>query len=329
MPTAQQKSIFLFYGDDTYSSSQKVKIWGKEFVKKHGDINFEIIEGKTFNTTDFVTNMEAIPFLSEKRLIIIKGLLSKIKADDQKRIAKSLEKTPDFCILVFHEEQAPDKRTALFKKISKLGKVEEFKKMSPYEFQKWTLNRAKKENININQQNANFLNQHCGYELWTVSNELEKLKLFTNNKEVTKEIIESIVTPSLSASIFKLTDSLAEKNAKASLKTLEILQDSGEELNMIFFMIVRHFRILIQVSDMISKGNPQNSIQKKLKQHPFVIQKTSSQSKNFTMELLEKIYKKLLQIDIEIKTGIIKSYQADKTELKLTIEKLIVECCNK
>ncbi|MEK7086110.1 MAG: hypothetical protein AAB953_03810, partial [Patescibacteria group bacterium] len=89
----------------------------------------------------------------------------------------------------------------------------------------------------------------------------------------------------------------------------------------------RHFRILIQVHELINKGENSFTITKKLQQHPFVIQKTSYQEKNFSKEKLEKIYQQFLEIDTKVKTGIIKSYKTDEKEFELAIEKLIIDCC--
>ncbi|MBD3360847.1 DNA polymerase III subunit delta [Candidatus Peregrinibacteria bacterium] len=323
-----KKTIYLFCGEDTYSSNKKIKFWKNEFIKKYGDeSNIEIIDGKNMDTTRFSTNLETVPFLSDKRLLIVKDFLTAGSKDDQKKIAESLIKTPDFCIVVFHENNSPNKTGSLFKKIKQIGTIEEFNHLTPAQLTKWILKKAGKENINISQPTAHHLSLHCGLELWRISNELQKLKLYSNGNEITSQIIDELVVPSLSASIFKLTDAIAGKNPKQSLKTLQILKDSGEELTKIFFMIVRHFRILIQVHDMIQKDERQSTIIKKLKQHPFVIQKTSNQSKNFTPEKLEEIYSKFLQIDKKLKTGIIKIYQGDDREYKLAIEKLIIDCC--
>lgn len=324
-----QNSIFLFYGEDSYSSTQKLRLWKKEFIKKYGEESIDIIEGKRLDPAEFTTNIEALPLFSEKRLMIVKDFLAKGKAEVQKRIAESLGKATESCIVLFHENEIPDKRTSLFKKLSKIGKVEEFKPLHPSEISKWIMEKAKKENIQISFMTTNYLGQHCGLDLWTISNELEKLKTYANNKEITKEMIDELCTPSLSSSIFKLTDAVAQKNAKQSLQTFKILRESGEDPIKIFFMIVRHFRILIQVHEMINKGEKSFTITKKLKQHPFVIQKSSSQSKNFTRENLEEIYKRLLEIDIRTKTGKIKKYKSDNREFELEIEQLIIDCCSK
>lgn len=329
MSENKEKPVYLFFGDNSYASYQKLKFWKEEFVKKHDENSLEIIEGKSLDSAEFTTNIEAIPFLSEKRLIIVKDFLSQRKSEDQKRIADHLDKASELCIILFYETDSPDKRSSLYKKIQKIGKVEEFNEPNPNQLTKWILEQAKERNIKIDFTNANYLSQHCGVNLWTLASELEKLKAYTQDQEVSKASIDLICTPSLTSSIFKLTDSVAQKNQKASLKIFQILDQSGEDLVKVFFMLVRHFRILIQVQEMVSKGEAAFSITKKLKQHPFVIQKTSEQSKNFSAKKLEAIYAKLLEIDIKMKTGGIKTYAGDNKEFALAIEQLIIDCCQK
>lgn len=323
-----QKTVFLFHGEDKYSSNEKLLLWKNEFIRKYGEeSNIEVLDGRALEPRNFISNLETMPFLCEKRLIIVKDLFKSKKTDDQKAVAEAIEKTPDFCVVIFHENDSADKRTTLYKRILKIGKVEEFNNLKPQEVTNWALNRAKKDNIKIDLKTANFLTEHCGNELWKVSKELEKLHAYAENNPITTKMIEDFVTPALSSSVFKLTDAVAGKKVDESLKVLKTLKESGEELTMVFFMIVRHFRILIQVFDMISKGEHVSTITKKLKQHPFVIQKTTQQSKNFNLETLEKIYKELLKIDKNFKTGIIRIYKQDDREFQLAIEKFIINCC--
>lgn len=322
-----KKTVYLFYGDDRYSLNQKLKFWQDEFVKKYGENSLEIIDGARLDADNFSTNLESLPFLSDKRLVLVKDFLDLGKEDKQKQIASAIENTPDFCLLIFQENEVPKKTNPIYKKISKIGTLQEFKSLMPTEITKWITDKAKKENIKISFFTANYLTQQCGPELWTISNELDKLALFANGKEITKEMIDDICIPSLTSSIFKLTDEVAQKNAKASLRTFRILKDSGQELNGIFFMLVRHFRILTQVEELVNKGESAAEITKKLKQHPFVIQKTSLQARNFNRQKLVEIYEEMLAIDKGVKTGIIKSFKGDNREFELAIEKFIINCC--
>jgi len=80
-----------------------------------------------------------------------------------------------------------------------------------------------------------------------------KLALYADGKPIPSEAIENMACPNLSTSIFKLTDYLGQRNAKLAIKTLDILLESGEDIVKSLFMVVRHFRILIQVRACVDK----------------------------------------------------------------------------
>jgi len=326
--TTTKKAIHLFYGENTYGSLQKLKVWQEQFIEKYGgETNVEIIEGKKLVPAEFDTNLQTMPFLAEKKLIIIKNFLAEGKTEEQKRVTDSLAKTPDFTMVIFYEIKTPDKRTSLYQKINKMGNAKEFTTPSPAEVTKQILFEAKKSDIKISSTAALYLSTQCSMNLWLVFGELDKLATYANGKEITQKMIDELVTPTLSSSIFKLTDALAVKKVKESLRVFRILIDSGEEAGMVFFMIVRQFRILIQIRELVEKNASQGEMIKKLKQHPFVIQTASKQAKNFTIPQIENIYKELLEIDRKVKTGIIKSLAGNTSEFQLAIEKLIINCC--
>jgi DNA polymerase III subunit delta len=325
--TKDKKTIYLFFGEDTFSSNQKVNVWRKEFEKKFGDINIEILEGQKLEANDLSGYIEAAPFLGEKRLVVIYDFLSKGKKDEQKKAAEVIENTPDTCICAFVENHSPDQRTSLFKKIKMIGQTHEFKFMTEAQVTGWILEKSKTQNIQISQNNANYLASLTGPNLWTLKNELEKIKMYCKEREVTQNDLDDLVKPTMTSSVFKLTDYLSAKNTKKSLETFNILRDSGEELIKILFMIARHFRILIQVHDLQKQNFMKNDIISKTGEHPYVIQIAMNQSRNFDMEKLKEIYRALFDLDVGIKTGKIASSGDSKKELIIAIEKFIVDLC--
>ena len=68
-------------------------------------------------------------------------------------------------------------------------------------------------------------------------------------------------------------------------------------------MITRQFRLLIQVKELQEKGLPAPEMAKAIGQHPFVVDKVGQQTRNFTLDQLERIYAHLLDLDVAIKTG--------------------------
>lgn len=326
---ADKKNVYLFFGEDTYSSTKKAKFWRNAFEKKHGgDINIAILEGKKLTSSVLESDMQSTPFLAEKRLIIVEDFLNRGAKDEQKKVAEILEKDlPDFCVIVFVENKVPDKRSSLYKKLNKVGHSEEFKLLIGSALTGWIQKTATAKGLYLSASLDDYLGKLAGSDLWNLNNEIDKLKTYSQTNQVTKEVIDALVHPNLNASIFKFTDSLAQKNAKGSIDTMHILLESGEEIVKIIFMIVRHFRILIQVKDLMIRGNRKPEIISKLKQHPFAIAQMMQQSPNFSQEKLCEIYSSLLQIDIDMKSGKIKMLANDKKEMFLAIEKFIMNVC--
>ena len=72
----------------------------------------------------------------------------------------------------------------------------------------------------------------------------------------------------------------------------------------LFGMIVRQFRLLIQVREQIDQnpGIDHTSIAKKIGSHPYPIKKIMPQARVFTLGQLKTIYNQLSEIDRSIKT---------------------------
>jgi DNA polymerase-3 subunit delta len=68
-------------------------------------------------------------------------------------------------------------------------------------------------------------------------------------------------------------------------------------------MIVRQFRLLIQVQELKAQGGRPQDIAQALKLHPFPARKLYDQAARFTASQLEQVYRHLLDIDVAIKTG--------------------------
>ncbi len=320
-------NLFLFHGDNTYALQEKLNLWKKEFRKKYDDYNLETIEANELDLRSFIPNVLSTPLFADKRLIILKNFLASKKEEDKKTLAEKLDQIPETTVLVFQEETAPDKRLTLFKTLKKLATVEEFPVGDDNKTTSWLIQKAQKENLQISYSTAKYMLNMCGNNPWQLAQELNKLKSYIGDRELTPDDIDKLCTPSLSASIFQLTDQLSRKNLKSSLHSFKLLNDSGEDLGRTFFMLIRNFRIIIQVKDLVERGCSEKEIAGKLKQHPFVIQKGVQQSRNFTMQKLKEIYQDLLTLDTKVKTGIIKNQESDNKAYQLAIETFIIDCC--
>lgn len=142
----------------------------------------------------------------------------------------------------------------------------------------------------------------------------DKNIIFWENKEIGKLIINKLPKNLINKAykypvvIFKFLESLTPGNTKNSLYLLyECLKQ--EEIEMIFYMLVRQIRGLLIIKDM---GNTAVSFS------PWQKAKLTNQTRYFTIDKLQNMMQKLLQIDINIKTG------ASPYNLQKQVEQFII-----
>ena len=337
------KNIFLFTGEESYLIHEQISGWKKAFVEKHGDINFAALDSGEIPINDIILQTEAMPFLGDKRLIFIYGLpdapktrnAGKVTNKDEKReldlekLEKALDDIPETTIMVFVQSK-PDKRKSFYKNLVKKAELKEFKQLQGSDLIKWVQKMTKQKGNNISSSDAEFLIGLAGSDLWRLSHEIEKITSYADEKEIDKKIINHLVIPTLEANIFHFTDALGAKNHKTAIQDLHKIISSGDSLCQVFYMIVRQFRLLLQVGG-YTELNPSASsatIASMLKIHPFVAKNTLTQSRHFKISELKKAYQSLLDIDIALKTSTIRITTSNQEELALAIEQFILSFCS-
>lgn len=321
--------VFLFHGDDTYTHREKLRFWQQEFEKKYGgDINVNILSGRDATAQELFQICSAVPFLGEKRFTVIKNFLSEGAKDEITKMAELLEKIPDFCVLIFSETGALDRRIGLYKKIQKQGKVMEFPALTGSKLIAWIEKTVGRCQGKIEKEATLALTELLSGDLYRLENEIAKLAAYARGREITKADIDLLVDVKLETSIFRLTDGIGQKNTRTALLALHQLIETGEELPRILYMIMRQFRIILCVKDLAEQRLGRDEIVSKLKEHPFVISNTLNQAKNFSTEQLARAYELLIDIDTKLKTGGIKIFAGDNREFVLALDRLVLELCN-
>lgn len=333
------KNIFLIHGTNSFKKKEVLN----NLIKKFSEADLEKYHGSKIDISSFLTNLKAIPFLSEKRLIILENFFSineRKKEEDEEellnetspidKLLKALESLEDFIILVFFEEKALDKRLKNTKKIQKLSEEIECKSLDEKTSIIWLKDLLKQEKLEVLPGfEREFLKYSNSFDENKIKNDLKKISTFANGKKLSLDMIKFLIPKPLEIGIFNFTDAISNKNATKAIKFINELVENGQDIFYIFNMIVRQFRILIEVKDLAEKGESINDIAKKLKIHPYGIKLAVPQTKNFTKENLKDIFEKLLSIEIATKSNEIKSSTTDYSELTLAIEKLILNFCSK
>jgi len=136
---------------------------------------------------------------------------------------------------------------------------------------------------------------------------------------ITLRHVQEIVTKTVEANIFALSDSIGNKKGSEALQVLKDLFYLGESPFKLLGFLARHFRNLLLVKDYRSMGYDEGQIKEKTKLHPFVIKKSIRQAERFTIPQLIAALERLLLIEVELK-----STTANGEEL---LEQFVIELC--
>jgi len=111
------------------------------------------------------------------------------------------------------------------------------------------------------------------------------------------------------AIIWDMVDAMGQRRGPVAQRELHRLLLSEEPLR-ILSMIVRQYRLLLQAREMLDERASEADISKALGLHSFPTGKICAQARHFSLGDLEQIYRRLLDYEVEIKTGRIEAEAA-------------------
>ena len=99
-----------------------------------------------------------------------------------------------------------------------------------------------------------------------------------------------------------MVDGLAAGNASRAMRLLVALLDETDPY-LLFGMVVRQFRLLIQTRELLEEGASLERVARQLHLLNFVAKKLANQAGRFSMDGLRNVYHRLLELDEGTKTG--------------------------
>jgi DNA polymerase-3 subunit delta len=222
--------------------------------------------------------------------------------DRQAVLAALFARLPDSACLVFVEQKVDRRIRSLVQAIEQNGVLAEFSREQPRTLQRWIEGECKRRSLTIEPIAAESLIDRCEGSMQLIWQELTKLFLYCDNtgqNRIDRQLVEDLSLPDLHGSIFDMTDAISDGRTGRALELLDVLVSQKQPVQLIQFMLTRHFRQLICAAEL---GRP-DAIQGALKVPPFVASRLSQQARRLSPLLLEQLYAACFESDIRIKSG--------------------------
>ena len=304
--------IYLFYGAESYLI-ERMYHFIRERVVPIDDQEMNVVEMdlEEIPVEALIQEAETPPFFGERRLIIGKGAWFLTAAKGKSKVEHNLEEllryvmsplSSSVVILIVPGEKL-DKRKKVVKELEKRWRSLCFEPLAGKELTTWVANCIKEKGVRTKPEAVSRLIALVGSDLRTLHNECAKLATYVGRDGiVTLEMVDQLVPRTLEQDVFKLTDHVARRKTDQALAVFYDLLQNREEPIRILALIIRQFRILLQVRVLAGQGKSEREIASILGLHPYPVKLAYRQGKSFSEKSLRLFLRRAIEADQGIKS---------------------------
>ena len=310
------KHSYLIYGEEAYLRNQNRDKLVKALVGDNGSMNFSRYEGDNVNPGEIIDLAETMPFLSDKRVILIEN--SGLFKSGCPELSGYLKEPSETTYFIFVENDV-DKRKDIYKSASKNGFEICCDTQDENTLKAWIVNKLRAEGKTIGNAALTCFVERVGTDMSNISMELEKVVCYAiDRNEITASDVQAVCANWISSQIFAMTDAIVEKNQKKAINLYYDLLALKEPPAKILALITRQFNIMLQVKQMHDNRYDNNTIAREVSLNPYFVGKYINWAKGYSFKELWDTLKMCAENDEAVKSG--------KLDYVISVEMVIIKC---
>ena len=288
----------LYHGSSPYLSLRALKRETLNFP----DIKFQVINAEGQDSQTIFDQLSSQNLFISKRGIVLKRLY---KNKDKDKLIENiliiLKKDTRTDVIFFWEDEKIRVNTKYLKFFKENAALEQYDELNKRAFAGWLKEELDANGLKLDITTQKLLAERTNYDPERCSNEIKKLKLDPENDT-------TYIADTLEKDIWSLIDAINLKQREKSMEILENLYKQNNDPNYILSMLARNLRILTLVKHLNDQGKSFKEICSILRIPPFTLPSILDTSKRYERKQIIQIYKKLSNLDLQIKTGKIDGY---------------------
>lgn len=319
-------TFYLFYGDDSLALDEAVNKLRQSALDEspNAELNMDTFDGDEATVPQVLNAVRSFPFLADKRVVFVYDLITRLmrrgaSQADKDALQRLLDALPDLpqsarLVMVERGKLRKDSKIITLTTEHDNGYCRAFE--APEDTTGWIIQRAKHEyGAQIDRRAAVALasvtsqtREHSS-DLRRADNELLKLVAYVDGERPINEHDVALLTPYVpETNVFRMIDALIAGNGARALTLLHntLEQNPRDPGFGLFALITRQFRLLLLTREHLDQGGSRDG---KAIADAIGIRsgwqgdKLANQSRAFSQEKLESIYRLLQKYDVEMKTG--------------------------
>ncbi len=245
--------IRVFTGEDTFRSHAAYSKARDEAAKLY---NLHVLRDENLTEEKLAVALRGQTMFGGASAVAVEGVTAFTgkRADSFVEIISSAPKDVE---MLFWEKGKPEVRLKVWSFLKKnADKWEIFGFPTEGELRAWVSENVRNKGGKISQEAISLLVQYCGADLWSLSNELEKLLLYKGSTEITSEDVRTLTPSSSDINVFTIVRALVTGDRRTVIKNLVENRKKGEDSRPILSLALREVRTLLAIKDMQEKRLP-------------------------------------------------------------------------
>lgn len=248
--------VYLISGDETLLVQEACEAIRKK-AREEGYSQHELhhVEAN-FNWDNLLMSANALSLFAERKIIELRIKNGKPGDAGGKALKAYCANIPDDTLLIIVTPKL-DKRsenTAWHKAVSAAGDVITVWPINLQQLPRWVETRMRSAGLSAEPEAIDILCAKIEGNLLAAVQEIEKLKLLSDNKIIDAATMASAVTDSARYNVFDLVDKALSGDARAAVECLSGLRAEGNSAPVILWALVNQVRTLTKLLELMQSG---------------------------------------------------------------------------
>lgn len=299
--------LYLLWGPEDYLRELFVAEVRKCCLPDGEDgFSYKRMDGPDLVAEDLREAVDAVPFLSERTLVEIRGAdLNRLS--EPEAVWQALADIPEYCTVCFVQDAQfePDGRLKLIRNMRSAAKELRFTRQTQSQLTAWVIKRFAALGKGVELEAIHRLLFISGDIMSRLIPEIEKIAAYARGESVTVSDVEAVANHIPEAIIFDMTDYIAKREYNNAARVLsELLSDKNNEPIPMLALLGQQMRRLYAARVCIDmQMGSQWLMDICALKYEFIANKLLSSARVFTMPQLKRALEICAQTDYRMKGG--------------------------
>jgi DNA polymerase-3 subunit delta len=322
--------LHVLYGPDQFRAREEARALRQQ-LDPDGN-NTVRLEGRGLTPADLRAACHTASFFAETRVVVVEGLQTRFSgvrrrgrggrasastaASDPDQFVEVLTGLPPTTTVILLDEQPA---AAFIESLDGVqAKVQQFPNLRGADLRQWASKRARDRGAEFSPPALErLISLIDGFHLGELAQEIDKLATYAAGRRVEVADVDALVSGALQYQVWDLTDSVIEGRGDRALSVLRAMDARDHPAQLLIYMLTRQYRQLLLAQALLRDGLSADRVGTELRLSNYPLKKTIEQAGRYQPDRLEAAYRRLLETDVAVKTGVL--------EVDMALELLIVD----